>query len=93
MSLLQPPKHNKQASSINIGWGQHLASILVYSTVAAFRQHAGLEAARQQSGEAQISDLDLTRVAVDVDLVASQIPVDDGRRLAVEVQQPQEHLP
>lgn len=78
---------------LNLVWEQHLASVLVYSTVAAFRQHAGLEAARQQRGQAQVPDLDLAGVAVDVDLVAPKITMDDGRRLAVEIKQPQEHLP
>ena len=68
----------------------HLAGVLVGFAVV--WQHARLEAPRQQRGKTQIPDLDLTRVAVDVYLVAAQVTMDDGRRLAVQVAEAQQYL-
>jgi hypothetical protein len=73
----------------------HLPGVLVGLAVAAaavLRQDPGRKAHRQQRGEAQVPDFDLAAVAVDVDLVAPQVAMDDGRRLGVQVVEPQQHL-
>lgn len=65
------------AFSVGVGWGQD----------------RGGEASWQQGFQPQVSDCDLAAVAVDVDLVAPQVSMDDGRILAVQIVQTQQHLP
>ena len=75
--------------------GAHLARVLVGLAVAVaalLGQHSRRKAHGQQRGQAQVPDLDLARVAVDVDLVAAQVAMNDGRALGVQVVQPQQHL-
>ena len=45
-------------------------------------------AGTQQRGQAEVADLDDSLSAVDEDVVALQVAVDDGRVVAVEVDQP-----
>ncbi len=47
---------------------------------------------RQERGEAQIPNLDLPTVAIDVDFVTSEVTVDDGRLLVVQILEAQEDL-
>lgn len=56
-------------------------------------QDGGGEASGQQRLEPQVPDGNLAAVAVDVDLIAPQVAVDNRRVLAVQVVQTQQHLP
>ena len=47
----------------------------------------------REGGHAQITNLDLSAVTVDVDLVAPEVPMDDGRLLLVQIVQPCQDLP
>jgi hypothetical protein len=47
----------------------------------------------EDGGEAEVANLDLALVTVHEDVVTLEVPVDDGRIVAVEVQQAAEDLP
>ena len=47
----------------------------------------------EDGSQAEVADLDLTLVAVHEDVVTLEVPVDDGRIVAVQVQQAAEDLP
>ena len=47
----------------------------------------------QQGCQAKIADLDNALTAIDEDVVAFQIPVDDGWRVSMEIHQPAQNLP
>lgn len=48
---------------------------------------------RRQGGHAQVANFDLPAVTIDVDLVAAEVSMDDGRLLLVQVVQPCQDLP
>lgn len=47
----------------------------------------------EDGGQTKVADLDLALVAVHEDVVTLEVPVDDGRIVAVQVQQAAENLP
>lgn len=47
----------------------------------------------ENGGQAKVADLDLPLVAVHEDVVTLEVPVNDGRIMAVQVQQAAEDLP
>jgi hypothetical protein len=47
----------------------------------------------EDGSQAEVADLDLALVAVHEDVVTLEVPVDDGRIVAVQVQQAAEDLP
>jgi hypothetical protein len=47
----------------------------------------------EDGGESEVADLDLTLVTIHEDVVALEVPVDDGWIMAVQVEQAAEDLP
>jgi hypothetical protein len=47
----------------------------------------------EDGGESEVADLDITLVTIHEDVVALEVPVDDGWIMAVQVEQAAEDLP
>ena len=86
--------HLEDAHAEGVDVGELVVGLVVHLGSHELRRAdaAGVAAAAAERGEAEVADLDLALVAVDEDVVALEVAMDDGRRVGVEVGEAVEDL-